>query len=235
VFYRKDIRTDLNFFEINFRFSNLLIGFEKIFIDKIKFQRKIAEKLENTYELIENFIEKNPDFRSSLVPLNLRSEIHFIGEMIEESKKAAVGPMAAVAGAFADELLLEAEKLAENIFIENGGDIALSINRSTRIMIFSGNKLFENKIGIELPSGKFGIASSSGKIGHSLSFGIADVVTVISSSATKSDAFATSIANKIKDNCKPEKLLEEFSFLDGIMIIWGGKLWYKGKFEIFVI
>jgi ApbE superfamily uncharacterized protein (UPF0280 family) len=43
-----------------------------------------------------------------------------------------------------------------------------------------------------------GICSSSGAFGHSLSFGKADIVTIISENVITADLFATGVCNKLR-------------------------------------
>ncbi len=153
--------------------------------------------------------------------------------MISESKEANTGPMAGVAGAFSNELLSDGLKYANELYIENGGDIALKTNKKIKILTFHSNKKIEKSMGFYITPGCWGIASSSGKMGHSLSFGQADLVTIISKCPIQADIYATSITNMIKGDCEPEKILNNFNFLNAILIIWKDKIWYRGDFEIF--
>jgi len=110
-----------------------------------------------------------------------------------------VTPMAAVAGAVAEEIL-EAMTAATNLsraYVNNGGDIALHladgesftvgmIERPDRASLFGSVKLHASQ-----PSR--GIATSGWR-GRSFSLGIADAVTVIAETASMADAAATLIA-----------------------------------------
>lgn len=120
--------------------------------------------------------------------------------MAHAAHKANVGPMAAVAGCFAQELglhLVSKFDLA-NIIIENGGDIWLRSDRERIIALHAGTSPLSGKIGLLIPpTPSLGVCTSSGTVGHSLSFGQADAVTVIAKDAAVADAFATAIANMI--------------------------------------
>jgi hypothetical protein len=113
-----------------------------------------------------------------------------------------VTPMAAVAGAVADEILavMLAEGHLERAYVNNGGDIALHcapgrsfvvgmIDRPERPSLFG-------RAEIDADCGIGGIATSGWR-GRSFSFGIADSVTVLASTAAGADAAATVVANAV--------------------------------------
>lgn len=112
-----------------------------------------------------------------------------------------VTPMAAVAGAVADEILsamIDAADL-QRAYVNNGGDIAIYLGGPGTTYRAAIAALDCSAIGsVELSgSGKtYGLATS-GKGGRSLSLGIADSVTVLASSAATADAAATLVANSV--------------------------------------
>lgn len=121
-------------------------------------------------------------------------------QMARTAKAANVGPMAAVAGAIADDL--GAGLLArgcKEVIIENGGDAFLKVRRPVRVGLFAGNSPFSGAIAFEVSPRQTpcGIATSSGTVGHSLSFGCADSVTVFADCAALADACATAAGNMI--------------------------------------
>lgn len=111
-----------------------------------------------------------------------------------------VTPMAAVAGAVADEVLAAMVTAAElpRAYVNNGGDIALHLTAGqcfTVAMAGLDNRgLGRVKIAAEMPVR--GLATS-GQGGRSLSLGIADSVTVLARTAAAADAAATLIANAV--------------------------------------
>ncbi len=114
-------------------------------------------------------------------------------------------PMAAVAGAVADELLAEmlAAARLDRVFINNGGDIAVFIAPGQALEVgiagaFSrGNvPLLNGRLRLEAGSGVGGIATSGAR-GRSFSLGLADAVTVLGRTAASADAAATLIANAV--------------------------------------
>ena len=114
-------------------------------------------------------------------------------------------PMAAVAGAVADELIahmLAAARL-ERVFVNNGGDIAVFMAPGQALEVgiagaFSRGKapVLNGRLSLEAGSGVGGIATSGAR-GRSFSLGIADAVTVLGRTAAAADAAATLIANAV--------------------------------------
>ena len=151
---------------------------------------------------VERYVLKHPEFRWSLEPLRLEGEHPRVIElMLRAGEFAGVGPFAAVAGAIS-QVAAEAARGtgAENVLVENGGDITIIGARDFRVGVFAGNGKNFGKIGflvrtVELP---IGICTSSGTVGHSLSFGEADAVVAVAREASVADAAATSIANAVK-------------------------------------
>lgn len=139
--------------------------------------------------------------------------------MIEAASKFGIGPMAAVAGTLA-EFAVEAVRDAGATYamVDNGGDIALLTDREVLVGIYAGSSPFSNKIALRVkPSGSIvGICTSSGTVGHSLSFGIADAATVVSRSASLSDAAATALGNAVTDAQSIPNAFRSINHVDGI-------------------
>ena len=108
--------------------------------------------------------------------------------------------MAAVAGSVADTVLNAMTDGADvrRAYVNNGGDIALHLQEgesySSAMVGHDGREL--GQITIQSEHNVGGIATS-GRHGRSLSCGIADSVTVLSSCAAKADVAATLIANAV--------------------------------------
>lgn len=113
-----------------------------------------------------------------------------------------ITPMAAVAGAVAEEILaavIEGRRLRK-AYVNNGGDIALYLspgeNFRAGIVGDLGAPTMDGRVMVEARSTVRGIATS-GNGGRSFSLGIADAVTVLAETAAKADAAATVIANAV--------------------------------------
>lgn len=106
-----------------------------------------------------------------------------------------ITPMAAVAGAVADEMLsvLRADPQIDKAYVNNGGDVAFHLGAG-HSMVAAVPGFGTITIGADTPVR--GIATS-GWGGRSHSLGIADSVTVLARSAAAADAAATLIANAV--------------------------------------
>ena len=121
-----------------------------------------------------------------------------------------VTPMAAVAGAVADEVLEAMLYDAKNpdpcleeiqrMYVNNGGDIAFWLNAgesfSIGVVDNPGIPELNARVSLAYESPVRGIATSGWR-GRSQSLGIADAVTVLAGSAAIADAAATLIANDV--------------------------------------
>jgi hypothetical protein len=113
-----------------------------------------------------------------------------------------VTPMAAVAGAVADEMLAAMTGGLDlaMAYVNDGGDIAFHLAPRERfdagIVTDLARPAIEAVARIDAASPVRGIATS-GRGGRSFSLGIADAVTVLAANATAADAAATLIANAV--------------------------------------
>ena len=107
-----------------------------------------------------------------------------------------ITPMAAVAGAVADEIL-EAMQPSGKAYVNNGGDIAVHLPRGETfdagIVNNPQRPMVDATIRLEESCG----VATSGWRGRSQSLGIADAVTVVACSGAAADAAATMIANAV--------------------------------------
>jgi len=120
-------------------------------------------------------------------------------DAVKAVDEAELTPMAAVAGAVADDLkeYLKGEGL-EFISVNNGGDIALYNARGKPVAIGIGDVERGSATPYVLKAVDlvdFGIATS-GFGGRSFTLGIADMVSVVAGSAPLADAAATAIGNR---------------------------------------
>lgn len=230
--YRNLLNNGFSQAKIVYKHSNLLIGFHEKQMTNDLVESIVRNKLVSLYAILEDYITKNPEFEKTHLPWRESSGNEFIDKMIESGRKAGVGPMAAVAGAFADELASELSPFLSDMWIENGGDIAMKSGSQSRICIYGGTGGFEEDVYLKIPPGYHGVASSSAKFGHSFSKGKADIVTVAADNAAEADAYATAICNKTVPENEPEDLLEEYRNLKSVTIIWNKKLYHIGEIEL---
>jgi len=187
---------------------------------------------------LESYIKRHPAFLTSLEPLPVSDDApHIVIEMSAAAEKVGVGPMASVAGAIAEFVGNELLALSPEIIIENGGDIYLKSLKKRIVGIYAGKSPLTRKIGLEIngQDTPLGICTSSGTVGHSLSYGKADAVVVLSKSATLADAAATAIGNLI---VQPGDIPNGLEFahgiegLKGVIIIKGDKVGLWGDVKI---
>jgi ApbE superfamily uncharacterized protein (UPF0280 family) len=117
-------------------------------------------------------------------------------------REVFVTPMAAVAGAVADELmeaLLQGRTLRKAC-VNDGGDIALHLAAGESISVGIVNDPTRPRINADVlltPQDAARGVATSGWRGRSQSLGIADAVTVLARSAAAADAAATLLANAV--------------------------------------
>ena len=105
------------------------------------------------------------------------------------------------------------------------------------ISIYAGNSPLSNKIALEIASQDtpLGICTSSGTIGHSLSYGKADAIVILSRSASLADAVATATGNLVKTE-KDIKTGLEFSEnvpgVKGALVIINDKMGIRGDIKL---
>ncbi|QDZ02414.1 UPF0280 family protein [Nitratireductor mangrovi] len=111
-----------------------------------------------------------------------------------------VTPMAAVAGAVADEMLaaLVEGRTLERAFVNNGGDIAIHLapGEALDLAIAGTGHGISDRVRVAANEPVRGIATSGWR-GRSHSLGIADAVTVLARDAASADVAATLIANAV--------------------------------------
>ena len=124
-------------------------------------------------------------------------------------RPAFITPMAAVAGAVAQELIASYDRPGiTRAWVNNGGDIALHLaaGQSTRVGLLADLARFDPRtlgalstdaqFEVQAAHGVRGIATSGWR-GRSFSLGIADSVTVLAATAAEADAAATVVANAV--------------------------------------
>ena len=171
-------------------------------------------------QLLEDYIAHHSDFGHSFEPLELHDDAPPIAQcMARAARLVGVGPMAAVAGAmaqYAAEAGLAAG--AEEVIVDNGGDIYLRTAESVIIGLDSGGAELADRLAFSLKPDDTPIAicSSSGRMGHSTSLGQCDLATVVSKDAALADAAATRAANLVKAAEDVDAALEQIAGIEGI-------------------
>lgn len=179
---------------------------------------------------LESYIAGDPEFEDSLKPLAVAAEAPaIVREMSAAAANAEVGPMAAVAGAVAEAVGRVLVRLSPEVIVENGGDIFMTVRSRRHVMVYAGSSPLSNRVSIEIRPERtpLGVCTSSGTVGHSLSFGAADAVTVLSRSTALADAAATAIGNVVRtdaDIAEGLDLGKRIAGVEGIVIIMGERM-----------
>ncbi|MHA1733164.1 MAG: UPF0280 family protein [Promethearchaeota archaeon] len=203
--------------------------------DKLAAIRVAIDALVRHRLKLEAYARKYPDFLMSLTPLEPRSSEPVIVGMCEAAGKFGVGPMAGVAGVLADLMAgaMEVEG-PSTVLVENGGEVFVKSDHPVTVQLSAGENPFGDRYGLMVEEFPVGIGSSSAKISHALSFGEADLVTVLAENAGLADAAATRVCNEVTGQNVEDSIsraLEvalQFPEIRGVIVIRGDKIGIEG-------
>ena len=149
---------------------------------------------------LERYVAAHPHFAESYVPVDGEDDAPAIVRAVTAAARlAAVGPMAAVAGAVAEAVARGLEPHSAEVIVENGGDLYLMGAQSRTVLLQAGDSPLSGRVAIELAADRLPLAvcTSSGKVGHSTSLGVAHALTVLAEDGALADAVATAAANVV--------------------------------------
>lgn len=208
----------------------------------ISAQQKLEDEaliaIRNCRAALEDYIRSHGLFLSSLEPCVVEAYApSIVKDMAEAARLAGVGPMAAVAGAIAQAVGNDLLAYTREIIVENGGDIFMKLLSTRLIGIYAGDSPLSGKIALEIEPDEtpLGVCTSSGTVGHSLSFGTADAVVVLSPSAALADAAATAIGNRVKTIADIDSAIEAAHNIEGVvgvLVIKDDKMGLWGRVKI---
>ena len=187
---------------------------------------------------METYISLHPDFRSSFVPLALLPGAPLLAvTMAQAAFQSGVGPMASVAGAFAQAVGEKLKTYVRDVIVENGGDIYMNSASDRLVSVFAGHSKFSYKIAIKVQAAEnpVGICTSSGTVGPSISLGKADAVVIKGMNTALADAVATGAANRIqteKDLLLAIDYVKTIKGITGILAIKDDRMAAWGNIEI---
>ena len=229
-------------FVVNYKETDLWIG-----IDPASFQEEMKNvsllKVKELRTILEKYLLTDPVFGKTFDPHQIEPNApEIVKVMAKAATRAGVGPMAAVAGTFAEAVgrhLMEQFDIQE-IVVENGGDIFLKIKRNLLMSVYAGNSPLSEKIGIEIQATEspLGVCTSAGTVGPSISFGKADAAMIVCRNTALADAFATAFGNRVKTPDDIQAAItqtEQFPEILSAVIICRDKIAIRGKFEMKLI
>ena len=213
-----------------------------ISVDRDSFTPDLAgftEKRVLTYRSeLESYIVRDPQFRTTLEPHLIQLPAHpLVLAMVRAGNIAGVGPMAAVAGTFAEFVGRDLLVLVKQIIVENGGDIFMRTLSATNISVFAGASPFSGRLALEMPPREegCGVCTSSGTVGPSLSMGRADAAVIISASTPLADAVATAAGNQVQtadDLATALEFAKSVPDVDGVLLIKDDKMAAWGSVKL---
>lgn len=158
---------------------------------------QILDRLYMVRRHLKGFIFLNPEFAESLVPVKIMDGApQIVKDMAKAASLFGVGPMAAVAGAIAQDIADHMHHECPEILVENGGDVFIH-SKTDRTVGLLPHPEEPVTLGIKITKEQLpcAVCSSSSTIGHSLSLGNGDLVTVLAGSGAVADAAATALCN----------------------------------------
>lgn len=175
---------------------DLIIG-----VDPAVRQACFARATARFQTLLDALVTELPLLRRPLAAMPKGPVARRMARAVLPHRDVFVTPMAAVAGAVADEVLAEMVAVGgvRKAYVNNGGDIAFHIEGAATFTAMGAAG--EIKLGPAQPAR--GIATSGWR-GRSHSLGIADAVTVLARTAAEADVAATLIANAVDVPGHPE-------------------------------
>lgn len=236
--YRSRMERDAVTFTVSHRESDLWIAVDRG--DAAAMAARTELFLCALRRRIDDYLSRDPAYRNALAPYlphpDAPPPLH---EMAAAAAAAGIGPMSAVAGAFARETgrMLRREFGVGEVVVENGGDIYADVRRPLDAALFAGESPLSERVGLHLPESTtpLGICTSSGTVGPSLSFGRADAVMIVCRDVLLADSYATAFANRIRSEADVGPVVEHACAVPdilGAMAVMGERLAVGGRFEL---
>jgi hypothetical protein len=164
-------------------------------------ERAYGQAVDRFGDILSTLVRELPTLRrpvSEAYPLLQGPVARRMAEAVWPHRSIYITPMAAVAGAVADEMVqaLVKDRTLDKAYVNDGGDIAIHLTpgHELRAGIFAAALDGVARLTHDRPVR--GIATS-GRGGRSFSLGIADSATVLAATAAAADAAATLIANAV--------------------------------------
>jgi hypothetical protein len=169
---------------------------------------------------LETFIAAFPRFAESHVPIDAGPGAPALARaMVQAAQVAGVGPMAGVAGAFAEAVARGLEPLSSEVVVENGGDLYLIGNRERTVLLSAGDSPLSGQVALALGATvpPIAVCTSSGRVGPSVSYGSAHAVTVLATSGALADAAASAVGNLVHGPDDISRALVRAREIDGVL------------------
>ena len=164
-------------------------------------ERAYGQAVERFADILPTLVRELKTLRrpvSDAYPLLQGPVARRMAEAVWPHRAIYITPMAAVAGAVADEMLqaLMRGRTLDKAYVNDGGDIALHLTPGHELRAGIFATALDGVARLTYDQSARGIATS-GRGGRSFSLGIADSATVLAATAAAADAAATLIANAV--------------------------------------
>jgi ApbE superfamily uncharacterized protein (UPF0280 family) len=164
-------------------------------------ERAYGQAIERFSDILPTLVRELPTLRRPVgdaYPLLQGPVARRMAEAVWPHRAVYITPMAAVAGAVADEMLqaLVRGRALDKAYVNDGGDIAIHLTPGHELRAGIFATALDGVARLTYDSSVRGIATS-GRGGRSFSLGIADSATVLATTAAAADAAATLIANAV--------------------------------------
>ena len=184
---------------------------------------------------LDRYFALHPSVRTAMQPVPLTEDApEILRRMQRASVLTGVGPMAAVAGCFAQMAADAACRAgAEEALVENGGDIYLRASRNLTVGLYASDGSPVSGLAFRVDACRLPLAvcSSSSHMGHSISLGDCELATVLSRDGALADAAATLACNLVREVADLDKVLERIAGIlgiTGVLLVKAGRVGLKG-------
>ena len=234
--YRSRFSNDeRRWFCVKFLESDLWIGVDNGSY-RASMEQDVYTMLVDLRRQMDAYLLMDPAYKAALTPYDAGLEApEILKEMSRISHRTGIGPMSAVAGAVAKHV---ADYIGANeVIVENGGDIYANVASDMDISVFAGQSPLSEKVGLHIPAADFplGICTSSGTVGPSLSLGRADAMMIVCKDVLLADSYATSFANRIQSANDLQPVIDRISNTPeilGALAVKDDRLAVCGEFEL---
>jgi hypothetical protein len=168
-------------------------------------RRAYGQAVARFADILAVLVEELPGLRTPIgpaYPLFRGPVARRMAEAVWPHRAVFITPMAAVAGAVADEIMqaMLSNRCLAKAYVNNGGDIALHLSPgesfAAGIVADQDHPLIDAVARIDAADPVRGVATSGWR-GRSQSLGIADAASVLAATAAGADAAATLVANAV--------------------------------------
>jgi ApbE superfamily uncharacterized protein (UPF0280 family) len=169
---------------------------------------------------LEAYIARHPRFRESFVPVAVEDDAPaIVRAMAAAADAAAVGPMAAVAGALAEFVGAGLSSQSREVIVENGGDVWLGGGTERVVAVHAGSSPLSGRVGILVPAELMpcAVCTSSATVGPSVSLGRADAACVVATSGALADAVASALGNRVHSPEDIERAMAAVRDIPGVL------------------